>query len=117
MPREPNTPIGTCPCPTKGCELTAKVYRYRQRNDMPGRARHAGKLYVVCTDHGRLDPQEFILEHATIDRTGESAPAPVAEPAPTQKPAAERKPAAPKPAPAQPARERETEKGGFGFYD
>lgn len=132
--REPNTPIGTCPCPTKGCELDAKVYRYRQRNESPGRARHAGKLYVVCADHGRLDPQEYILANAKIDRLAAESPAATTDESqnvtsasapssssPADKPAASPPARAPK-APAStsqipPAiRSDSPAKGGFGFF-
>jgi len=126
--REPNTPIGTCPCPTKGCELDAKVYRYRQRNESPGRARHAGKLYVVCADHGRLDPQEYILANAKIDRLAAAdAPPETSTPAPSSSspadpPAASppaRAPKAPAPAPQrQPASSPAPATAeGFGFYE
>ncbi len=116
MSREPNTPIGTCPCPTKACELVAPVYMYRQRNkDQPGRSRHAGKLYVVCPDHGRLDPQEFILANAAIDRTKEGAAPVETKEAPA--PAAPVKPAAAAPSIEKPPAAKPAAKEGFGFYD
>lgn len=115
---ERNQPIGTCPCPVKGCELETKVFRYRQRSELEYRRRLAGLLYVVCDEHGRMQPQEFILEHATIEAQDEPAPpapAPKAEPAPADDPpAAPRRPAAPRtPAPRRPASQGGN---GWGFF-
>ncbi len=116
MAREPNTSIGTCPCPTKGCEHVAPVYRYRQRNtEQPGRSRHAGKLYVVCPDHGRLDPQEYILGNAAIDRTKEAAPPAAPKESPAS--AAPVKPVAAAPSIDKPPAAKPAAKEGFGFYD
>jgi hypothetical protein len=78
--RSPNKPIGTCECPTKGCSLTCKVFRFRQRNEK--RTRLAGLLYLECPEHGRIGAdgkkatQEYILEHATIETP---PPAPASE--------------------------------------
>ncbi|HZT04336.1 MAG TPA: hypothetical protein VFA39_18965 [Steroidobacteraceae bacterium] len=114
MPRDrtPNKPIGTVECPAKGCTLTCKVFRFRQRNEK--RTRLAGLLYLECPEHGRIGidgkkaTQEYILEHADIPKpitpeAGASADvrpgnrgteaAPASLPAVVKKPASENRPA------------------------
>lgn len=104
MAKERNQPIGTCPCPVKGCDETVPVYRYRQRAELEGRRRHAGKLYVTCPTHGRAEPQEWILEHATIRGEAEPpAPKPQPRPAPAKSPEAKRASSS-------------SSGGGFGFF-
>lgn len=81
MPRDrsPNKPIGTCECPTKGCSLRCKVFRFRQRNEK--RTRLAGLLYIECPEHGRIGTdgkkatQEYILANATIESPPTDTPA------------------------------------------
>lgn len=77
-----NTPIGTCECPVKGCDVIAPVFKFRSRSDNPARQRHAGRLYLVCPDHGRSEAQEWILAHATIDGEPPSQPEEAPMPAP-----------------------------------
>jgi len=73
MSRGTNPPIGTVPCPYRGCEHIAAVHKMAERSpDVPGRRRHGGKLYGRCPVHGQFADQEYILGAATIGR--EAAP-------------------------------------------
>lgn len=63
-----NIAIAECPCPVKGCDLMAQVFKFRARpNELQRRL--GGKLYLRCDDHGRVfndgaeKQQEYILEH------------------------------------------------------
>lgn len=73
-----NDSIGTCPCPFKGCELVTSVFKFRGRSDNPARHRYAGRLYCVCSKHGRIESQEWILENARIDTAAATSDSPVA---------------------------------------
>ena len=115
-----NQPIGTCPCPFKGCEAETSVFKFRGRSDNPARHRYAGRLYCVCPKHGRIESQEWILENARIETAAVSSAAPVADQAaPKPEPKAPPKPAvAPvkrsvATSPAPPAVERARERWGF----
>lgn len=96
-------PIGSCPCPVSGCAKRAAVKRFECRATSDAQRRHAGKLYLVCPDHGRLGVdgrsamQEYILNHQGTTWTSEPAaaeetatptpkPAPVKAEAPTPEP-------------------------------
>jgi hypothetical protein len=107
-PAKLNKPIGTCPCPRRGCDLIAEVFRYRERPNQLQR-RRAGKLYLKCASDGRIEAdgdgmQTFILENATIWTDGQrpagEAPAAgsPAAPAPAPKQRQQSVPAAEKPA-------------------
>src|SRR4051812_19369084 len=65
--KEKNQPVGTSPCPIKGCELITKVFKYRSRSDDPAKRRFAGRLYCECEKHGRVENQEFLLESMKWD--------------------------------------------------
>lgn len=83
------TPIGECPCPTKGCELTVPVFQYarqapKRNATRRGSSRKAGKLYVRCPEHGLLEPQSFIEANAKI--TGEREPVDAPPPSKTETP-------------------------------
>ncbi len=71
MPKPKNDPIGECPCPVKGCELSMQVFRFRGRENELQR-RLAGKLYGACDEHGRFGAdgkpaaQNYLLEHAEL---------------------------------------------------
>jgi hypothetical protein len=58
-----NDPVGTSECPIKRCDKTVTVYRYRHASDDAKKRRFAGRLYCVCEVHGRVENQEFLLEH------------------------------------------------------
>lgn len=107
----PNTPIGTCVCPFKGCDLVVPVFRYRAKNpERKGHHRYAGKLYLRCPTHGKSEDQEWILEHATIDGPPQPEPEPAAtepEPSPPPEPAA----IEPEPEPVT------DDKSGWGFFE
>lgn len=68
MPRNrtKNTPIGFAPCPFKDCDLTGEVFRFRQWNENEKLVRKAGRLYLVCVDHGMTQDQKYLDDHATI---------------------------------------------------
>lgn len=56
--------VGKSECPIKGCKLSVPVFKYRERT--PGdstKRRFAGRLYCHCPTHGRVENQEFLLEH------------------------------------------------------
>jgi len=73
MAKQANPPIGTCPCPHRGCDRTATVKKFAHRSTTDQGRRLAGKLYLDCPDHGRFGTdgkpaaQEWILDHASID--------------------------------------------------
>lgn len=100
-----NPPIGTCPCPITGCTRTATVHQFTTRAIRDAGRRFGGKLYIVCSAHGSLglaapkEMQEFILEHAKIDKRSappaDVPPAPEPPPAPARAPAPAAQPAAP----------------------
>jgi len=66
-----NEPIGECPCPRRGCDKVAKVFKFRGRENEKQR-RLAGKLYLQCPEDGRFGAdaapamQDYILENSTI---------------------------------------------------
>jgi hypothetical protein len=108
--KTPNPQIGDCPCPVRGCDLDAKVYRFKRAGD--GFTRFAGKLYLDCPTHGRFGgdgreaAQEYILEHAKIwgaerEAKTDPKPEPVAEtvPEPTPAPAPLKAKKTPEPTP------------------
>lgn len=71
--REPNKPIGTCPCPFRECTETVPVFRYRSRTDDPAKQRHAGRLYLMCPKHRKSEDQEWILNNGDIKGADESS--------------------------------------------
>lgn len=104
-PAKLNKPIGTCPCPRRGCDAVAEVFRYRERPNQLQR-RRAGKLYLKCDSDGRIEAdgegmQTYILENATIWADGQR---PAGE-APAQEPKAGPAPAPAKQPPAPAAKE------------
>jgi hypothetical protein len=94
MPKARNPQIGECPCPARGCELRAQVFRFQGTGDEK-RRRFAGKLYGDCSDHGKFGAdgkpamQEYLLENSDLwdesEKEKRNAPAPVKPPAPPQK--------------------------------
>ncbi len=89
-----NPPIGTAPCPFKGCEKVCSVHRYRARTDDEKRQRHAGRMYLRCEDHGVTSDQGWIKANATFDddtAKSDISGSPDVTPEPTQstKPAAD----------------------------
>ena len=60
--KEAKKPIGRAPCPIKGCEETVPVFKYQGASD-PARRRFAGRMYCSCPTHGRVENQEYLLEH------------------------------------------------------
>lgn len=121
MAKQRNEPIGTCPCPVKGCDISADVFKYRsavaddQRPEY--RRRFAGLLYLRCTEHGKYDGQEYILNNATIE--GAKCQPKNHEKAPVQSDGALvetlEKPAS-APVPHQSAPATKAEGMGFGFF-
>jgi hypothetical protein len=110
--KEKNKPVGTSPCPIKGCGLTVKVYKYRSRSDDPAKRRFAGRLYAECEKDGRVENQEFLLEHMKWDEPAgatEAPAAPVAAPEPKPQPT-RAAPARPEKPAAAPAGEPKTNK-------
>lgn len=96
-------PVGTVPCPIKGCDEIAAVFKYEGGPD-ESRRRFAGRLYCVCPTHRRIENQEYLLEHiqwskpeekpearAIVDKAAvrpmpaKSTPAPMQEPQPQKK--------------------------------
>ena len=65
--KEKNAPVGTSECPIKKCGETANVYKYRSASEDANKRRFAGRLYCVCPVHGRVENQEFLLEHIKWD--------------------------------------------------
>jgi len=58
MPKPINKDIGTCPCVTKGCEVTAHIRKIKNE----------GKLYLDCAECGSLRLrgqrfQDYILDN------------------------------------------------------
>lgn len=88
-----NSAIGTCPCPVKNCEATCEVKKFQHRSTRDTGVRYAGKLYLICPEHGRLGMdglkamQEFILAHAKIPNRDDLAAPPAPPPAPSSTPA------------------------------
>ena len=115
--RTPNTPIGTCPCPFRGCDQVGDLYRYRAQTDDPSKQRRAGKLYMRCPDHGMIHDQEWLLNKGVIP--SEPLPGDPA-PEPTQKPTELKTGDQAKPdTPASPAQEPKPDDAGdagFGFF-
>lgn len=137
--RERNKAIGEVECPIKNCAIVAQVFRFREsgvsKRSIVNR-RYAGKLYGICSKHGRFagdsgdaEMQAYILEHAKI--WAPSAPAAPAE-QPGHVPAAVEKQTAAKPSakskpqaarssapqakpPAEP--EQSKRKPVWGFFD
>lgn len=97
-----NQPIGSCPCPVSKCAESAQVFRFRTMHTRDTQRRYAGKLYLICPQHGRLGMdgqkamQDFILDNARMFDPPRAAPAET----PAATPAAAPAPAAAKPAPA-----------------
>lgn len=83
MPRNrtKNTPIGTAPCPFKGCEKEGPLFRYRSQTADEKKQRRAGKLYMRCEDHGMTSDQEWLLANATITNEEPDSPLENIEPA------------------------------------
>ena len=102
-----NEQIGECPCPVKGCALTAAVFKFKQAAGDDQRRRFAGRMYGDCEQHGRFGGDgrsgmnEYFLENATIwgPEGKAAAPAPVDSPLPLQKSPSKVKPAPPVKAP------------------
>lgn len=66
MPKPHNEPAGESECPIKGCSERVPVFTYRASSASDEkRRRFAGRLYCVCGKHGRVENQEFLLEHIT----------------------------------------------------
>ena len=77
-----NNPIGECPCPFSGCAHKARVMKFQMRALTDTKKRFAGKLFLVCPEHGRLGLdgkiafQNYVLEHAKIwgnEKPGDAA--------------------------------------------
>lgn len=68
MNREPKKPTGECACPIRNCtHEKLPVFKYRSQAADVSRQRFAGRLYVQCPKHGRVDAdQEFILENGKL---------------------------------------------------
>jgi len=88
----------------RGCELTAKVFKFRAASDNPARQRMANKFYIQCSAHGTIGGrgdaavQEFIMENGDIWGAEHKAEKVEAEPAAAAPAVVTPKPA-PKPAP------------------
>ena len=85
-----NLAVGSSPCPIKDCAEAVDVFKYRTAAGVDEkRRRFAGRLYCVCPKHGRVENQEFLLEHvkwtnekSTAAATSSSSP-PTPAPIPT----------------------------------
>ena len=118
MPRATkNEPIGTCECPVKNCDQVVPVYKFRSRSDNPARQRYAGRLYLVCPDHGRSEAQEWILNNADIGDEHRPKETPVPE---QKKEQPAKKPDEKKPDPNKEPDDKkgddDADDGGFGFF-
>lgn len=57
--------VGEVECPVKGCTHVVPVYKYGGGDD-PARRRFAGRLYSKCPEHGKQEPQEYLLCNAKM---------------------------------------------------
>lgn len=98
--RAPNPSVGTVACMVKNCSETAEVFKYRASSDDKAKQRFAGRLFCVCPKHGRIENQEYLLEHI---QWSDKPAAPAASPAPAPAPASSSPSSAP-PASSSPPR-------------
>lgn len=63
--RKEKVSVGKCQCPIRDCVEQVPVYKYEGSDD-PKKRRFAGRMYAICSVHGRVENQEFILCNAKL---------------------------------------------------